>query len=111
MPQGSSAHTCMHVNTRPFTPPTCPAHNNGADSLNRERLRALHHHSHVYDAVDTGEKIFIDNLKKHAQAPGRLELKVGAQVILLKVRASVNVSVSGVGQNDARVQAGVQVLL
>lgn len=80
-------HACTCERSLIHTPPLLLAHNNGADNLNRERLQALDQHSHVYDATDTGEKIFVENLKKHAQAPGRLELKVGAQVILLKVSA------------------------
>ena len=71
--------------------------NETADALNRERLRGLPGTVATFDAVDTGEQYFKDQLNKNSSAPARLELKVGAKVILLK-----NIAIDGGLVNGSR---------
>ena len=44
----------------------------------------MHGKPYVYDALDAGEKILREKLLQNMMAPKRLELRVGAQVMLIK---------------------------
>jgi hypothetical protein len=57
---------------------------------NEGRLRELPGDAHVYTAVDTGGKDFIDALNRMCPAPLVLTLKVGAQVMLNKNLPQLN---------------------
>lgn len=58
--------------------------NAAVDSLNSAELAKVSGASKFYDAIDTGIPTFVEQLRKNCIAPQRLELKVGAQVMLLK---------------------------
>ena len=61
------------------------SHNRDADQHNVSKLRALRTERHVYAAQDTATQTFIHRqLEKHCKAPQKLELRIGAQVMLLK---------------------------
>ncbi len=57
---------------------------NEVDSANQKRLNALSGKSIRYSAVDEGEEQIRDKLLANMMAPPALELKVGAQVMLIK---------------------------
>ncbi|OAA60504.1 mitochondrial DNA helicase [Niveomyces insectorum RCEF 264] len=54
------------------------------ESSNERRLRALPGKSYRYEALDTGEPNLRDKLLQNMMAPKTLELRVGAQVMLIK---------------------------
>lgn len=54
------------------------------DGHNKERLRMLSTPAKVFQASDTGSDYHLASLDKNCPAPKWLELKVGAQVMLLK---------------------------
>jgi ATP-dependent DNA helicase PIF1 len=54
------------------------------ESANLTRLRALPGEVHHFTAVDTGDQAVRDRLLQHMMAPKTIELKVGAQVMLIK---------------------------
>jgi ATP-dependent DNA helicase PIF1 len=54
------------------------------DNSNLHKLRALHGEPHRYAANDTGDPRFRDSLLVNMMAPPSLDLKVGAQVMLIK---------------------------
>ncbi|KAL1882753.1 hypothetical protein VTK73DRAFT_878 [Phialemonium thermophilum] len=54
------------------------------DSSNERRLRALPGTSYRYEAMDSGEQAVRDKLLQNMMAPKVLELKKGAQVMLIK---------------------------
>ena len=61
------------------------SHNRDADQHNTSKLLALSTERHVYAAQDTATQSFIHRqLQKHCKAPPKLELRIGAQVMLLK---------------------------
>ena len=49
------------------------AHNNGADNLNRQRLDALTTEQLRWEAVDAGDKIFVQQLQKNSAAPATFD--------------------------------------
>jgi len=72
-----------HLNSTPHTSPTLflvPT-NAAAKSINTEELDSLDSPLAVFDATTTGR---MDLGKDRLQAPARLELKVGAQVLFVK---------------------------
>jgi hypothetical protein len=54
------------------------------DNINQERLAKIPERGKLFKAKDTGEEPFIE-LLRHCIAPKELQLKVGAQVMLLQV--------------------------
>jgi ATP-dependent DNA helicase PIF1 len=58
--------------------------NREVDSINETALKEIKEEATVFEARDTGDYPFIDQLQKNCLAPSRLELKVGCQVMLLK---------------------------
>ena len=54
------------------------------ESSNASRLRALPGEVMRYDAADSGDRVVRDKLLANMMAPKSLELKVGAQVMLIK---------------------------
>ncbi len=54
------------------------------DNSNERRLRALPGKPRRYDAHDIGDQAVRDKLLQNMMAPKSLELKVGAQVMLIK---------------------------
>jgi ATP-dependent DNA helicase PIF1 len=56
------------------------------ESANNKRLRALPGEAVVFAAKDSGEPSLRDRLLQHMMAPKTIELKVGAQVMLIKNR-------------------------
>jgi ATP-dependent DNA helicase PIF1 len=54
------------------------------DRSNETRLRALAGKSHKFDAFDSGDPIIRDRLLQNMMAPKTIELKKGAQVMLIK---------------------------
>jgi ATP-dependent DNA helicase PIF1 len=62
-------------------------HKRDVDTENLKRLQQLQGQSHFYDAIDTSRfpnSSHLAQLQKGCPAPAKLELKRGAQVILLK---------------------------
>ncbi|KAL2156312.1 hypothetical protein VTH82DRAFT_1057 [Thermothelomyces myriococcoides] len=57
---------------------------NEVESSNQRRLKALTGKTYRYDAVDTGDEKIRDKLLANMMAPPTLELKKGAQVMLIK---------------------------
>lgn len=57
---------------------------NEVESSNEKRLRALSGKTYRYDAMDTGDAAVRDRLLQNMMAPKSLELKKGAQVMLIK---------------------------
>lgn len=72
------------------------SHTNDANSINESCLRKLEGESKMFQAEDS-DATSIKQLDSQVPAPGRLELKIGAQVMLLK-----NVNVSNGLVNGAR---------
>ena len=66
-----------------IVPPRFPTRGE-VDGSNERRLRALGGKSFRYDAYDTGDPIIRDKLLQNMMAPKSLELKKGAQVMLIK---------------------------
>lgn len=60
------------------------ATNRQVDSLNKKKLVEIKSKSVVYNAIDDGSEHNLKVLEKNCPAPKKLELKVGAQVMLLK---------------------------
>jgi len=60
------------------------AKNMQVDEINNRSLFELDGKLEAYKAEDTGEYNFVEQLKKNCLAPEKLDLKVGAQVMLLK---------------------------
>lgn len=60
------------------------SHTNDANSINESCLLKLEGESKVFHAEDS-DKSSMKQLESQVPAPGRLELKIGAQVMLLKV--------------------------
>jgi ATP-dependent DNA helicase PIF1 len=54
------------------------------DNSNQRRLRELPGRTYRYDAVDVGDQNIRDKLLQNMMCPKMLELKVGAQVMLIK---------------------------
>lgn len=54
------------------------------DLENKRELNKISGKVHVFDAIDTGDARHIESLDKNCLATRRIELKVGAQVMLLK---------------------------
>ena len=54
------------------------------DSINNQELKKIEKPATHYDATDTGQAPFLDQLEKSCLAPKKLTLKEGAQVMLLK---------------------------
>jgi hypothetical protein len=54
------------------------------ERVNASKLASIPGQPKVYRAVDRGEPTFVNQLKNHCQARETLELKVDAQVMLLK---------------------------
>ncbi|MFN5540074.1 MAG: DEAD/DEAH box helicase [Candidatus Melainabacteria bacterium] len=59
------------------------SHNADADQTNLSELKKLEGQEYIYLAEDTGEKVFIEMLRKNCIAPEELRLKKGSQVMLL----------------------------
>lgn len=57
---------------------------NEVENSNQRRLKALSGKSYRYDAIDTGDVAIRDKLLANMMAPPSLELKKGAQVMLIK---------------------------
>lgn len=58
--------------------------NINVDAENNRRLQLIQQPSFYFNSIDAGEKHHIDFFDKNCPAPKRLELKIGAQVMLLK---------------------------
>jgi hypothetical protein len=58
--------------------------NMSVDNINAQELAKCSGSVRQFNAADAGEAQFRESLAKNCPAPGRVELKVGAQVILLK---------------------------
>jgi ATP-dependent DNA helicase PIF1 len=69
--------------------------NSEVDAINERCLRQLSKQSIYYPATDTGQQPFLDQLAKNCLAPAKLELKEGAQVMLLKNLDQENGLVNG----------------
>lgn len=66
------------------TPPIIYCLNKDVDEENRARFADLTGELHVFKACDSGDKKFIESLDRVCNFPKVLELKVGAQVMLLR---------------------------
>lgn len=66
------------------TPPIIYCLNKDVDEENKNRLNALSGESRFFDATDIGDPKFVESLDRICNFPKRLELKVGAQVMLLR---------------------------
>ncbi|CAM9444241.1 unnamed protein product, partial [Laminaria digitata] len=65
------------------------------DRLNVQELSKLGGQPEFYDAIDSGDKTYLRQLQNHCAASERIELKVGAKVLLLKNVDSSNQLVNG----------------
>lgn len=72
------------------------SHTNDANTINESRLQKLEGESKIYQAEDN-DASSIKQLDSQVPAPGRLQLKIGAQVMLLK-----NVNITNGLVNGAR---------
>jgi ATP-dependent DNA helicase PIF1 len=76
------------VSTTALSNEICPTKlfstNKDVDGFNETELSRLTSVSYIYNAVDEGSSVQVLMLKECTKAPQRLELKVGAQVMLLK---------------------------
>ncbi|KAL8360809.1 hypothetical protein RB601_007029 [Gaeumannomyces tritici] len=54
------------------------------DGSNNRRLKSLQSKQHRFDAIDTGDQLFREKLLQNMMAPKTLELRKGAQVMLIK---------------------------
>ncbi|KAL2164297.1 hypothetical protein VTH06DRAFT_3513 [Thermothelomyces fergusii] len=85
---------------------------NEVESSNQRRLKALSGKPHRYDAVDTGDVKIRDKLLANMMAPPTLELKKGAQVMLIKnmddtlVNGSLGTVVKFMSQATFGIRAG-----
>lgn len=70
-------------------------HTKEVDSLNQTKLRELSGPTQTFIAIDTGEEIYMRMLQSHCRAKACLELKVGAQVMLVKSTAALHGLVNG----------------
>jgi ATP-dependent DNA helicase PIF1 len=59
------------------------SHNMDVDSINTHHLKAITHDAKVYDMQATGQTAKVEQLTKNLLAPGRLELKPGAEVMFV----------------------------
>eukprot|EP00752_Nemacystus_decipiens_P004875 g4437.t1 len=85
----------------PPPPPPVPSYtrlfskNEDVDRLNVEELGKLQGHAEFYDATDSGDPMYLKQLQKHCAAGERIELKIGAKVLLLKNLDSSSQLVNG----------------
>lgn len=77
-------------------------HNADVDMFNHDELEKIKNPEQVFEACDSGDQRFIEQLKKHCLAPTRLTLKIGAQVMLLKNLDPMN----GLGNGSVGVVIG-----
>lgn len=70
-------------------------HTKEVDTLNQTKLRELPGITQTFIAIDAGEDVYIRMLQSHCRAKACLELKVGAQVMLVKTTAALNGLVNG----------------
>ena len=70
-------------------------HTKEVDTLNQSKLRELPGITQTFIAIDAGEDVYIRMLQSHCRAKACLELKVGAQVMLVKTTAALNGLVNG----------------
>lgn len=59
------------------------SHNTDVDSINDRHLRAIDDQARVYEMQTSGQSAKIESLQKSVLAPGRLELKLGAEVMFV----------------------------
>eukprot|EP00903_Cladosiphon_okamuranus_P022385 g20588.t2 len=72
-----------------------PDKNEDVDRLNVEELGKLQGEPEFYDASDSGDPTYLKQLQKHCAAGERIELKIGAKVLLLKNLDSSSQLVNG----------------
>ena len=65
-------------------PTTLYPHRASVDNENARQLAALEGELKIFEAHDEGQQPFLSQLQSACNAPAHLELKVGAQVVLLK---------------------------
>ncbi len=65
-------------------PTILASHNAQVEAVNQQHLKRITNNSETFGAKFSGDSNKIDFLKKNCLAPERLELKVGAQVMMLK---------------------------
>jgi len=70
-------------------------HTKEVDSLNQAKLHELPGLAQTFAAIDAGEDVYIRMLQSHCRAKAYLDLKVGAQVMLVKTTATLNGLVNG----------------
>ncbi|MDO4441942.1 MAG: AAA family ATPase [Moraxella sp.] len=89
----SAQHHDIDINrTRLYT------HNINVDNINETELAKLDGKSHQYDAITSGDKVLVDNLKRSVRAPETLQLKVGAKVMFVKNNPNNAVSNGTMGE-------------
>lgn len=78
------SRTMAHDNNKEIKPTILCSHNYVANKINEQRIKEIIGESKIYQAKFSGNENKFDYLKKNCLAPVKLELKVGAQVIMLK---------------------------
>lgn len=70
-------------------------HKKDVDDLNKIQLQELPGEKISFLSSDTGEGVFVKMLQSHCQAKQQLQLKIGAQVMLIKTTESMDGLVNG----------------
>ena len=67
-----------------FEPTIITTHNYQADQINNKKLKEINEISRVFERKEFGDEKKLEVLRRNCLAPETLELKIGAQVMMLK---------------------------